>query len=50
MITKALYVPDNGVIVTFKGSTQGITFLIPEGWTIAAIENHLRELRDWLAE
>lgn len=36
------YVPGKGIYVTLPGATV----LIPETWTIAAIERHLRELSE----
>lgn len=33
-----------GMLVTLQGGSEGATVLIPAHWTVAAIENHLREL------
>jgi len=47
MTSAATYTPE-GVVLTICGATEGWSVLIPDHMTIAAIENHVREIIDWL--
>lgn len=45
MTSSAVFNPGVGVIVS---TTDGFSFVIPDSWTIAKLERHLKELNDWL--
>lgn len=45
---RAVYVPGEGVLLTITG-TEGLSIVIPDTMTISAMENHVKELRDWLS-
>lgn len=45
----ARYVKGQGVIVVIQGKTAGQSVTIPDHMLISAIENHLKEVRQWLA-
>ena len=42
------YFPGAGVLVTMRSEDDGLSVLITDNMTIAAIANHLRELEEWL--
>lgn len=49
MTSSAAFKPGVGVILTINGTDEGLTLVIPDHWTIAALENHIKELEQWLA-
>jgi hypothetical protein len=48
MSSTATYVPGQGVVLTIRGATEGLSVTIPDSMTIQAMQNHVRELQDWL--
>ncbi len=45
----ARYVPGQGVLIQIVVGSSGIGLIVPSHWTVQAIENHLEEVREWLA-
>lgn len=48
MTTNAVYIPGQGVLVTITG-TEGLSVLIRDDMSVAAMENYIHELIDWLS-
>lgn len=48
MTMTAIYTSE-GMLVSVHGGSEGTTVLIPHHWTVAAIENNLRELVEWVS-
>lgn len=48
LTTTAVYIPGEGVLVTITGD-EGLSVLVTDQMSIAAIQNHVAELQEWLA-
>lgn len=48
-MSSATYIPNVGVVLAIQGASEGLSVVIPDTMTIAAAENHIRELQAWLA-
>lgn len=44
-----LHEPGKGYYVIVQGASEGVSVFLSEDWTIAAIENYLKEVREMLA-
>lgn len=49
MKSSATFVRGEGVVLTIYGASEGLSLVIPDHWTIAAVENHIKELEIWLS-
>jgi len=47
--TKATFIPGEGTLVTITGPEGGLSVVIQDTMTIAAVQNHIQELIDWLS-
>jgi hypothetical protein len=44
----ANYLPGIGVILTIRGTYEGLSIIIRDDMTVSAMENSIKEVIDWL--